>query len=394
MIPAKPAQLFFTPFIRLFFPFPGSYFRPNLPHCSHLHPIIAVQTIPLHKRCLLLAPFRYLVIIVFGSCLLAISCQQPPRSKSMAFYYWKTQFSIDSLEAATLVSNNVNQLYTRYFDIDFLPADTAPRSVSPISWDSATLPAQIMPVVYIKNRVFERLDSSGIRRLSEKTLQLVTGISAAKKITPQAMQFDCDWTESTRDNYFLFLQLYRSLSKQIITATIRLHQVKYPLKTGIPPVDKGILMFYNMGEIDAGTGNSIYDKTIAARYTPAIKTYPLPLDIALPIFAWGLQVRAGKVVKLLNKMNFLHFENDANFTSLGQGRYRAQQACFHGGYYFKQHDGVKTEHVTEAQLLEMVDQVNNNSNHRIRNIIFYDLDKENLVLYEKNSFRKILDHTD
>ena len=340
------------------------------------------------------ALLRYLMLIVVGYWLLSASCHQPARSKSMAFYYWKTYFTIDSLEAAALQSNHVTKLYTRYFDIDFLPADTAPHSVSPISWDTAPLPAQIIPVVYIKNRVFERLDSSGISRLSGNVAQLVTGISKAKKIITREIQFDCDWTETTRKEYFLFLSAYRSLSKQIITATIRLHQVKYPAKTGIPPVDKGVLMFYNMGEIDAGKGNSIYDKNIAARYTPAIKTYPLPLDIALPIFAWGLQVRDGKVVKLLNKLNFLHFENDVNFTPLGQGRYRVKQACFHGGYYFKENDQVKTEHVTEAALREMVDGVNKNSNHRIGNIIFYDLDKENLALYEKNSFRKILDHTD
>lgn len=312
----------------------------------------------------------------------------------MAFYYWKTHFAIDSLEKASLQYNQVKRLYTRYFDIDFLPADTAPHSVSPISWDTAALPAQIIPVVYIKNRVFEKLDSAGIRRLSENTLQLVSAISRAKQIAATEIQFDCDWTETTRKGYFLFLSGYRSLSKQIITATIRLHQVKYPARTGIPPVDKGILMFYNMGEIDAGTGNSIYDKSIAARYTPALKTYPLQLDIALPVFAWGLQLREGKVVKLLNKMNFLHFDNEPNFTALGQGRYRVQRSCFHGGYYFKENDQVKTEHVTAAQLLEMVTQVNSNSNHRIGNIIFYELDKENLVLYEKNSFRKILDSID
>lgn len=340
------------------------------------------------------ALFRYLLLIVVGYWWLLASCQQPPRSKSMAFYYWKTHFTIDSLEAAALQSNNVTSVYTRYFDIDFLPGDTAPRSISPISWDTAALPAQIIPVVYIKNRVFERLDSSGIARLSKNVQQLVNGISKTKKIINREIQFDCDWTETTRTAYFLFLSAYRSLSKQIITATIRLHQVKYPVKTGIPPVDKGVLMFYNMGEIDGGTGNSIYDKSIAERYTPAIKTYPLPLDIALPIFAWGLQLREGRVVKLLNKMNFLHFENDPNFTPLGQGRYGVKQPCFHGGYYFKEHDQVKTERVTEAQLLEMVDQVNRNSNHRIGRLIFYDLDKENLVLYEKNSFRKILDHTD
>jgi hypothetical protein len=339
------------------------------------------------------ATFRYFFFFVLGACLLA-GCQQHARNKTISFYYWKTSFHIDSPEAAALRNNAVTTLYTRYFDIDFSPADSAPRNISPISWDTAALLAKIVPVVYIKNRVFEKLDTTGIRLLSKNVYKLVSAISEAKKIDSPEIQFDCDWTESTRKEYFLFLATYRSLSKQMISATIRLHQVKYPDKTGIPPVDYGVLMYYNMGAIDAGTGNSIYDAAIAARYTPAIKTYPLELDIALPIFAWGLQLREGKVVKLLNKMNFLHFENDTNFTALPQNRYAVKHACFHGGYYFKENDLVKTEHVTEAQLLHIVEEVNRNSNHRIRNLIFYELDKENLVLYEKNSFGKILDHTD
>lgn len=335
--------------------------------------------------------FRYLfAIVIIGGLLPA--CRQ--RQKNLSFYYWKTSFHIDSLEAASLRFNQVATLYARYFDVDFLPGDSAPSSVSPLTWDSAALPTPIIPVVYLKNRVFWQLDSNQTLQLSKNVYQLVSGISKAKKISPGEIQFDCDWTESTRDKFFLFLKAYRRLSKQIISCTIRLHQVKYPVKTGIPPVDHGILMYYNMGEIDAGTGNSIYEKAIADRYIPALSSYPLQLDIALPIFAWGLQVRDGKVVKLLNKMNFLHFENDANFTALPQHRYRARHACFHGGFYFKENDQVKTEFVSEAQLLEMVDQVNQHSNHRIRNLIFYELDKENLVLYEKDVFRKILDRTD
>ena len=93
-------------------------------------------------------------------------------------------------------------------------------------------------------------------------------------------------------------------------------------------------------------------------------------------------------------MNFLHFENDSNFTALPQKRFAVKHACFHGGYYFKENDLVKTEHVTEGDLLQMADQINQHSNHQIRNLIFYDLDKENLALYEKNIFRKVLDRID
>lgn len=282
-------------------------------------------------------------------------------------------------------------LYVRYFDIDFLPQDTAPTPITPIVFDKAGITASIIPVIYIKNRVLERIDNAGITLLVNKINNLVNSINHTINKTPAAIQFDCDWTETTRDKYFLLLQQYKNLSKEIISATIRLHQIKYTARTGIPPVDYGVLMYYNMGNIDAGTDNSIYDKAIASKYNPSIKYYPLTLDIALPVFAWGLQIREGKVIKLLNKMNFLHFENDSNFTAAGNGRYNVKHACFHGGYYFKENDAVKTEHVPEDDLMDIIKQVNRYSNHRIRNLIFYDLDKENLTLYDAVIFKKILD---
>ena len=334
---------------------------------------------------------RYLLFTCCTVFLLG-ACRQ--RSKSLSFYYWRTSFHTDSVETAALRSNHVSTLYTRYFDIDFLPGDTAPSPVSPIIWDSSALQLQLVPVVYIKNRVFEHLTPYEVIQLCNNVHRLVNGISAIKKINPAEIQFDCDWTENTQPAFFHFLQQYRSLSKQRISCTIRLHQVKYPQQTGIPPVDKGILMYYNMGNIDAGSLNSIYDKSIAASYIPALGNYPLPLDIALPIFAWAQQVRNGKIIKLLNKMNFQHFENDSNFTPLPQHRYSVKHACFHGGYYFSEHDEIKTEQVSARQLMEIVEQVNQHSNHRIGNLIFFDLDKENLVLYDQTVFRKVLDKLD
>ena len=83
------------------------------------------------------------------------------------------------------------------------------------------------------------------------------------------LQIDCDWTESTRDKYFHLLSTLRNeleRNKQIISATIRLHQVKYAAITGIPPVHRGMLMYYNMGKINATDNNSVYDKKIAEKY--------------------------------------------------------------------------------------------------------------------------------
>jgi len=318
---------------------------------------------------------------------MAVSCHHQP--KPFSFYYWKTSFAPDSLEKQTLVYNKVQKLYLRYFDIDLAPADSLPKPVAPIIFkDSCTW--QVIPVIFIRNRVFERqtVDDS----LAAKVFRLVSDISQTHQVHAGQIQFDCDWTIRTRDRYFQFLQQYQSISGQTVTCTIRLHQVKYPLRTGIPPVQRGILMFYNMGNIDAGEGSSIYDPAITERYLPSLASYPLDLDLGLPIFSWGMQIRHGAVIKLLNKVNFHHFEQDANFEPSDYNRYRAKTACFSGGYYFQQGDIVKIEQVPGNDLERMMKNIEEHSNHRLHEVLFFDLDTTNLVLYDKNVFKKVLDH--
>jgi len=160
---------------------------------------------------------------------------------------------------------------------------------------------------------------------------------------------------------------------------------------GVPPVDKVTLMCYNLIKpLDNDNKNSILDTKELEAYLKNTKKYPLHLDIALPVFSWSQQIRDGKVIKLLNKMNFSHFENDSNFTFIQADRVLVKHPCFHGGYYFQENDLVKIEQVTKKDLLEMADAIKNHSNHRIRNLIFYDLDKTNFVLYEKDIFRAVV----
>jgi hypothetical protein len=111
--------------------------------------------------------------------------------------------------------------------------------------------------------------------------------------------------------------------------------------------------------------------------------------VALPIFSWGYTIREGKVVELLNKINFAGFNNDSNFTKAGINRFKAKHSCFKEGYYFKENDEIKQEHVPANSLLNISDQINRYSNHRIGKLIFYDLDSSNLIQYEKDLFEKI-----
>lgn len=318
---------------------------------------------------------------------LCVACDRPARQ--ISFYYWKTIFQLDTIEKEVLNYNGVNTLFIRYCDIDLKPGDTMPKPVSPIALDTFARRLRIVPVVFIKNRTFRDMDHADAEQLAQDISRFIRGINNSIHLTPDEIQFDCDWTEATRDSYFYFLSYYRAITSLRISVTIRLHQVKYPKRSGVPPVDRGVLMYYNMGQINATESNSIYDKATANKYNSYISDYPLQMDVALPIFSWALKIRDGQVIELLNKIYFFHFQNDSNFNAISSNRFVTKNACFKGGYYFAKNDVIKIENIPTDKLLEMADQLSDHPK-KINDIIFYDLDSSNLVQYEKDIFKKVL----
>lgn len=319
---------------------------------------------------------RQAVVYCFALVVL-FACEQPPGRK-ISFYYWQTGFHLSDVEKQALNENNVQQLYVRYCDVDIKPGTSEPAVISPLRIDTAI---NIIPVIFIKNRVFE----NAVEWLADSVFKFVSSYNQPHEM----VQFDCDWTERTREAYFNFLKRYKQISGDKISATIRLHQVKYPKRTGIPPVDHAVLMYYNMGKIDAGQQNSIYEKATANRYNSYISDYPLAMDAALPIFSWGLKIRNGRVEQLLNKIYFFHFQNDSNFSAISSNRFVTNNACFKAGYYFAKGDVIKIENIPSDKLLEMAAGLSDHSK-KIKDIIFYDLDSSNLVQYEKDIFKKVL----
>jgi hypothetical protein len=270
-------------------------------------------------------------MLFFAICLSA--CDQ--RTKSMSFYYWRKVYAPDTAEVNTLKENEVHTLYVHYFDVDWPDTVDGPTLGSPVRFDSVPTGYNIVPVVFFSNKVFEKADSASLAGLSSKVLNLVSLTNHAAQLQPAEIQFDCDWTEKGKDNYFRFLRQYHAASGLVISSTIRLYQIKFAARIGIPPVDHGVLIFYNMDSAEAASGNPTYERSSAHRYTPALRSYPLILDLELPI------IRS----------------------------------------------------TSSDDLLGIVDDVNRHSNHRIRNLIFFDLDRQNLLKYDKGLFQEMLERT-
>ena len=92
-------------------------------------------------------------------------------------------------------------------------------------------------------------------------------------------------------------------------------------------------MYYNMGDLEAlDEPNSILNLEKAAPYL-ANPHYDLPLDIALPIFSWGVLFREGKMIKLLPGNG-------------RQGMEEVTESTYLDGYYLYAGDIIRWEAIT------------------------------------------------
>jgi uncharacterized protein involved in tolerance to divalent cations len=307
---------------------------------------------------------------------------------TVSFYYWKTVFKLSENEKQVLKENNVSKLYVRYFDVALKNGQPIP--ISPIDFEEQPIGMIIVPVVYIKNEIFLR-EGTDLNNLANKIADYVEQINNKNKIECKEIQIDCDWTLKSKEQYLKFIDIFKKRNNKLLSATIRLHQIKYYRGTGTPNVDKGVLMYYNMGRISPDSLNSIYDRAIAQRYIESLKNYPLPLALALPIYSWGIQIRNNKVIALINKTDASTFSNDTHFIETEKPFFEVKENVIKLGYYFQKGDRIKVESISSDDIREMANDLSENIRETPSEVIFYDLDDFNFKNYkhERKFFEKV-----
>lgn len=342
----------------------------------------------------LLSHVKHRLLILCILCLLCLGLtgcrQKDDHVPTVSFYYWRTTFALTEEEGAALRQNGVNHIYIRYFDVALQNGEPFP--LSPISF--STPPPDtiaITPVVYLKNEVL-LTPGLNVADLAEKVVSYIEQINTRHHMASHEIQIDCDWTLKSMDTYFKFLTLVKTHSGTALSATIRLHQVKFRERTGIPPVDRGVLMYYNMGRIAADASNAIYERAIATQYTERLGAYPLPLQVALPIFSWGIHIRNHTAIGLLNKTDATLFEQDtAHYRQLSPNLFDVTKNVIIMHRYLEKGDQIKIEAVDADDLLGMANDLHDVLAQPPHEIIFYDLDDFNLTRYQDANalFKKI-----
>lgn len=329
-------------------------------------------------------PLLFLGLILLSSC-----TKQEPKNQ-ISFYHWKSKAEYLPAYQQALEKTQSQRLYLHYFDIEAVREPNYYNDgifptyvIKTIDEDFKKL--EIVPVVYLTNKVLQTQDLK-LERLAEKISKLIHQISKkhfGKLI--KKIQMDCDWTASTREAYFHLLRL---LGEEFeIDATIRLHQIKFQKKTGIPPVKSGTLMLYNMGDLKNKEENSILESHIVKQYIHANTDYPIALNVGLPLFSQTVVFNKNEEIKLIRNTEKEVLQKDPHFKQLNENNFELVQDTLYKGFYLSKGYQLKLEQSKESEIIESY-KLLRTSKLKLKETIFYHLDENSL---KSINLQKILD---
>ena len=306
---------------------------------------------------------KILILLSILFLIVSIIFIQTQKSKPLisSFYHWENTYN---------QKDSKEKLYIKVLDIAYS------TKMEAINTKFLTKPKKtFVPVVYITNETMKNVDYSLVSALIIKNLK-------TNNFAFDELQIDCDWSVSPRSNYFTLLEDLKSKLNKTLSATIRLHQIKYYSKTGIPPVDYGVLMYYNMSSIgDFNTKNSILDNEIAKKYHYNFDTYKLKLKLALPLYSQAIQFRDNKALEIFEGIEQKDF--DENFKTIDNNKYEVINSTYFQGRYIYKGDIFRFEDSNEEDIKTALDDFFDISSNSFNEVIFYTLKYKNKYDLEK-----------
>ena len=292
--------------------------------------------------------------------LIMSGCRRQNTTPTRSAYYWSTTWETDSAMTSFLQSNDVGKLYLRFFDVVVNDEGKVMPNATLRFADLVPDSMEVVPTVFILNGCLKKDVGNLSQLLMKRILQMC---ETHDVMNVKEIQIDCDWSPSTRKTYFEMLsQLRDSLHTKglRLSATIRLHQ----LGEAPPPVDRGVLMMYNTGDVGNKDKNPILELDDCAPYLPNLSKYDLPLSTAYPVFSWDLLFRNDRFVGIMHGDDLPVIEGDTIITR-----------------------EVPLETIQKAK--EAIQRIKPSANDEV---ILFDISKDNIKRIKQYHYEKIYSH--
>lgn len=340
------------------------------------------------------------IFVILFFLLMLLSCTYNPsfHNDGNGIYYWRTTLSLNDAERKFLKKHNVTRMYIKFFDVgeDFGASDARIIPKATIQFkDSLPTEIEIVPTIYITTSAMEAMQLKE-EEYAEKIFRRIHAICRRNGIEFKELQLDCDWTKSTRKYFFKLCEEVKQCmdSTQTLSSTIRLHQ----LTQSPPPVDKGVLMVYNTGNLmKMTTANSIFSRRDIEPYLMdnRLENYALPLDVAYPAYGWSVMFHPGKDKFYFNRiMRQTDFSSYSGLKQIDKNMFEAtedinlnpENDTWNGVYKGCR---IRLERPTAREILEIKGMIEKRLKDKSHRNILYHLDESQLSHYSDNEIDKI-----
>lgn len=308
------------------------------------------------------------IFLVISFVIFFVSCSHEHTNTQKAFYYWKTNYKFNTKDRELAEKMKVDKFYLRFFDIKWNSDRNQAIPVGELTINNnAIYPKNYVPCVFITNDVMIKSSKDELKSIAKKLVDKINYM--AKKINLlqennkvenkkfyKELQIDCDWSIKSKENYFYFLKkLKKIVENKEISVTLRLWQLKHKQKSGIPPVDRVMLMCYSTGnpknyKID----NSLASYNEIEKYVKG-QSYDLPTDIALPIYSWAVLFRNRSFKSIIRSLNFDNVKSDtALFAHIHKNRYFFKKDTVMFDNYIRYGDEIRLESFDKTEMNKLI----------------------------------------
>ncbi len=351
-------------------------------------------------------------LLLFVVCFAFFSCEKE-RTVNRGMYYWKNnQNELNVNEAAFIADAQIQTCYVKFFEVaEDSVWDAAPVAKSKLKFnysaiglsaekrlqvDTCLQNVEIIPTVYIQNNVVLHLNKTALDTLAGNIIYLINKYWTDNRYTLnysyfKCFQIDCDWTPKSRDNYFYLLtEIKKRASSTLLSCTLRLYPYAYQDIMGVPPVDRVMLMCYNLLEpLKEEDKNSILDLVELKAYLDLVDKYPLPMDIALPIFSYQFLYQNNQLEGLLTTplselQPYVH--------QIKPHWYEVNKDVIVGDKFLRGGDKIKVEDIDQKLLDDAIQLIADAVNLKDSiTVSLFHLDKNTISAYDQESINRFYD---
>ncbi len=332
-------------------------------------------------------------MLVFSLLINVLACNSSSENQN-GIYVWNTNVNLCKKDFDFFYSNDISNLYIKFFDVVWSNSPKAEAIV--IVLGKIPQNFNVVPCIYIKNEVFKNVNKPEAEELAINVYNKI--LSLYEKNFPEhqlkEIQLDCDWSKSTGYMYFYFLEHFNKISDDNIklSVTLRLHQIKYKKTTGVPPVDKGVLMYYNMGEIiNYNKTNSILNNKTGKEYINDFSSYPIELSLALPLYSWAVWFKNEYFINILYDINVNSIDTLNFLEKIDNNLYKVIRDTVIDNNYLRTGETIRLEFIDPDSLL-VAKQICKPLLEKNHEIILYNYNYKSTNLLENETLKKIFVH--